>query len=439
MTDIQTILDAFKKAEPLRTELVRYYDGDHRLSYATEKYQNTFAEIIRKMRDNLCPIVVDAPADRMEVINFAGDQEDVESAVAATAWAMWQRERMEITSNDVHKEALKTGYGYLIVWPDAESVVKFYVQDSRNCIVIEDEDSGEPLFAAKKWKTAEEKIRLTIYYPDRIEKWITRNKDNNVEIKDKHFIPYQSDTEQSTEENRYGVLPVFKFETLPVLTDVMPIQDALNKTLCDKLVSMEFAAYPQRWATGLEMPTDPITGEKSMPFKAGADKLWFTSDEKTKFGQFLHADLEQFLKVADSYRLEMARVSGTPLHFFSINISDAISGKALKTLESRFTKKVTRLCLNFGAVWAKVMKFALMIEGQSTGNLTTQWAPPETQDEVELLTSLEAKQRLSVPVEVLWEEMGYAKEDIAKFTAAKAKKEAEEAKQLANAAGSFQR
>ena len=151
-------------------------------------------------------------------------------------------------------------------------------------------------------------------------------------------------------------------------------------------------------------------------FDGGADRLWFTNAENVKFGDFAATDLEPFLKAADSDRVEMARVSGTPLHFFSINTSDAISGKALVPLESRFTKRVKRPTLVAGATWSLVMKFALQIEGVAvSGNLTTQWSPVEIMDEAELLANQVLKQGLGVPNDVLLEEIGYTAEDIARF------------------------
>jgi len=380
--------------------------------------------VLRTLRDNLCPIVVDAPADRMEVINFSGDDPKKTSAVADVAWKLWQREVLELVSNDVHKEALKCGAAYLIIWADDENKAKFYKQDSRQCVVIEDEDTGKPLFGAKQWMTNDKYIRLTLYYPDRIEKYVSKKKfDGQIqeELKEKSFSPAQ---EEAVVENPYGVIPMFKFATPAVLNDAIPIQDALNKTFADRLVTQEFGAFRQRWATGLEPPVNEVTGIPAVPFEAGIAKLWFTNDAAVKFGDFEASALEPYLKAADSDRLEMARVTGTPLHFFAIDVSDAMSGKALKTLESRFTKRVTRMCLNFGTVWAGAMKFALLIEGvtQSDDNLTAQWAPTESQDEKEFTEILVLKQDLGIPNETLWEEMGYTEEDIAKF---KAEEEAE--------------
>lgn len=429
LKDIQTALDAIKANLPARQRFINYYDGRHELAFATDKFKTAFGRTLKDMRDNLCPIVVDAVADRMEVINFAGDNANEDAAIAKDAWTIWQREQMELISNETHVEAIKAGCAYLIVWADENNEAQFYLQDSRNCVIIDDEETEVNLFGAKQWDTKDEFIRLTLYYPDRIEKYISTKKRGTYagdEIKAASFQPVdikgENDAviEAPVEKNPYGVIPMFEFETNPVLGDAIPLQDVLNKTLADRMVSQEFAAFRQRWATGLEPETNELTGVPTLPFKAGADRLWFTNSNDVKFGEFDATELAPFLAAADSDRLEMARVTGTPLHFFSIQTGNAVSGEALKTLESRFTKKVQRLTLNFGAVWAQVMHLALQIEGgASSGNLTTQWEAPEQRSENELLASLVIKQSLGVPDETLWEEMGYSIEDIAKFNQAK--------------------
>jgi hypothetical protein len=423
--DIQTAIDAIKANHPTRQLYADYYDGRHQMAFATEKFKTAFGRTLERMRDNLCPIIVDAVADRLEVINFSGNEEGTDTATPA--WELWQRERMEIVSNETHIEALKTGAAYLIVWSDRDNNARFYLQDSRNCVIIEDEDTSDPLFGAKQWKTADDFIRLNLYYDNRIERYITQKKRKGEvtgDIKADHFIPLTrrnqdgETTETAVTPNPFGVLPMFRFETNPCLADAIPVQDALNKTLMDMMVAMEFAAFRQRWATGLTPPSDEYNLVKEAPFKAGVDRLWFTDSENVKFGEFDATDLEKFLKVSDSFRLEMARVSGTPLHFFSINTSDAISGEALKTLESRFNKKALRLQINFGAVWANAMKLALRIERASApDNLTTQWTEPEQRSEKEMLEAALLKQELGVPANVLLEEIGYTAEDIAKFDA----------------------
>lgn len=414
MTDLKKALELFIAVRPGRETLIDYFNGRHRLMFATERFRSTFGEMLASMRDNLCPIVVEATADRMEVINFSAGGSAAE--IARQAWELWQREQMETNSYRLHVEAIRAGAGYVIVWPDDAGRARFYVQDSRNCVVIRDPDTDDVRYAAKLWKGEDKRLRLNIYYADRVLKFASRNTfEAGVSgLRETEFVPLDIEPETP---NPYGIVPVFEFQTSPILENAIPIQNALNKTVCDKLVAMEFAAFRQRYATGLEFPTDDVTGERTMPFKAGADRLWATDRPEAKFGEFAEADLTQFLKVADSYRLEMARVTGTPLHFFSINTSDAMSGEALKTLESRFTKRITRMCLAFGPVWAAAMDLALRIEGiAAPGEMTVQWTPAEQRSEREALEALALKRdTLDVPVDVLREEYGYTEEDIQRF------------------------
>lgn len=414
--DIQIALDTIQQFREPRKTLSDYYDGIHTLTYATEKFKNAFGRTIQSMRDNLCQIVVDATSDRMEVINFSGDDEKKTTDV--NAWELWQRSQMELLSNKTHTEALKTGVAFVLVWPDViTGKAKFYLQNSLNCAVITDAETDEPLFAAKLWEIDNGKLRLNLYYPNRIDKFVTAKKPTDGQkLKEAAF---QEMPDDASNANPYGVVPMFEFAVEPILSNVIPLQDALNKTLCDKLVAMEYSGYPQRYVTGLDVPVNEA-GKKEIPFKAAIDRLWFSTDAKTTFGQFAAADLEQFLKVADSYRVEIARVSGTPSHYFGLNLSDAMSGEALKTLESRFTKRITRNNLAFGPIWVRAVKLALQIDSTPVAdNLTTQWQSPEQRSEKEFLETLGQKRDiLDIPVDVLREEAGYTEEDIAEFNSA---------------------
>lgn len=421
--DIQKALDKLQQKRERANRLINYYNGDHDLAFASEKFRNTFGNMLKNMRENLCQIVVDAPVDRMEIINFSAGEEN--APVSDAAWFIWQRELMEFYAAELHKEAFKTGEAFLIVEPGANREAKFYVQDSRNCVIVRDDDSGLDLFGAKLWPTEEKRVRLNLYYPDRVEKYITRanyKTSSGQTLKENHFEPFESEFENSIEFNEFGAIPMFRFETESVILPAIPIQDRLNKTICDELVAQEFAAYPQRYATGLELPENEMTGRPEIPFKAGIDRLWFTEGKDARFGEFSAANLNQFLEVENAARLSVARVTGTPLHFFSFSVSDAISGEALKTLESRFTKRIKRTCLSFGAVWARAMRFALQIEGIETdAPLTVQWESPEQRSEKELLDALgKKKDILEVPTDVLREEYGYSVADIEKFNAAPA-------------------
>ncbi|HLA96604.1 MAG TPA: phage portal protein, partial [Pyrinomonadaceae bacterium] len=222
MSDITTALDTIRQYRPEKQLLTDYYNGNHRLLFATDKFRDTFGQILKTMRDNLCPIVVDAASDRMEILNFSGDDESKETA--DRAWQLWKREQMELVSNSTHSEVLKTGEAYLIVWPDDTKKAKFYLQDSRNCAVITNQETGAVLFAAKLWPDREGKLRLTLYYPDRILRFVSTNKIDKTLVAEIKESSFQKVAENPEMPNPYGVVPVFKFEANPVLADAIPLQ-----------------------------------------------------------------------------------------------------------------------------------------------------------------------------------------------------------------------
>ena len=78
---------------------------------------------------------------------------------------------------------------------------------------------------------------------------------------------------------------------------------------------MEFAAFRQRWASGIEIDYDK-EGNAKPPFTAGVERLWVSENPEVKFGDFDAADLEQFLKVKDSFRTDIAIITFTPLYYF---------------------------------------------------------------------------------------------------------------------------
>ena len=82
---------------------------------------------------------------------------------------------MGTRAGEIHKEALKNGDAYIIVWPNERGEAVFYPNRAGNITVATDEDApGSITWAAKVWRTADKHVRLNLFYPDRIEKYVTR-------------------------------------------------------------------------------------------------------------------------------------------------------------------------------------------------------------------------------------------------------------------------
>ena len=241
--------------------------------------------------------------------------------------------------------------------------------------------------------------------------------------------PYDGDGGKPVIANPYGRVPIFHFANnadigamgTSEMASVIPVQDALNKSVLDMLIAMEFSAFRQRWITGVDVEYNDDGTAKS-PFVPGADRIWMSENADAKFGDFEATDLEQFLKVKDGFRTDMATVSGTPLHYFMLTgASFPQSGISIEKLESRFLNKVRDRQEAFGAVWEDVMSFAMEIENRGKAvRLFTEWNDPSRLSESEELDNLLKKQTLGVGEAQLLTEAGYGADDIARMTAEKA-------------------
>jgi hypothetical protein len=177
------------------------------------------------------------------------------------------------------------------------------------------------------------------------------------------------------------------------------------------LVAMEFCAYRQRWAAGIEIEYDK-EGKAAAPFKAGIDHLWISENPQAKFGDFESADLEQFLKVKDGFRVDMASVTGTPLYYLMPHVRGFPSGESLRKVETRFIAKVRARQETFGDVWGEVMEFAARIEGIPDLRVSTAWEDPSPLTDREALQNLLLKRRLGISAAQVLREAGYGDVDV---------------------------
>jgi hypothetical protein len=467
---------------------LNYYAGLHAFGFATNKFATVFGKTFASFRSNLCPAVVDAVVDRLTVNGFGVEtdtldellttpasveaaedegtegEDEASEAIEDMALAIWKYNRMDQRSDELHNEMSTCGDAYLLVWPDPMNpkIPLMYPQTAQSMTVRYDpEKPGVILWAAKHWLVGDY-MRLTLYFADRIERYITRDKikgtaqaQANIAStqgpnawtgsqgfqfpKPETLIPYADDETPEVVDNPYGMVPVFHFPNnsrmgnfgKSELADALPIQDALNKTIIDTLVGSEFQALPQRWIAGLDIEYDDNGKPKPPLIEMGADRFLALAEGQVA-GQFPAADLAGLLAEADAFRLDMARVTATPLHYIQPT-GVPPSGEALKTMESRFVKKIVKAQITIGNVWEDAMEFCFQIMGQ-TVSLECQWDDPAPRSELEHMQALTLKKALGIPDETIWAEAGYADETIEQMMA---QKDEAQKKSLANAQAAF--
>lgn len=407
-----------------------YVAGIQKLQYSSTEYKNKFGLRLRELVDNICGTVVNAPASRLEVINFAPESGNQE--LSQRAWAIWSNSKMPGLQKELYREAVLNGAAYLIVWRDAKNNTRIWPQKSPDILLFRDDD-GRTLEADKLWFDASsQRYYLTRYFADRIEKYQSERQIKTAEVlslETLRFIPREVEGESFPLMNPYGAVPVFELE-MParrsLLADVIPLQDVINKHLSDLMVAGEYNSLRQRWATGIEFEVDPKTGKAVIPFGYN-DQLWASSSETGRFGEFSNTLLSDYLNALTDARNEIARITGIPLHWFNLTSGQFPSGEALRNAESRFIAMLSELQLRFGAELSEMIAFALQVEMESTApideHFAVQWQSAAPVSEQEMLSNALIKKQLGVSAQRLLEELGYTQSDIEAILIQKAEEE----------------
>jgi hypothetical protein len=201
-----------------------------------------------------------------------------------------------------------------------------------------------------------------------------------------------------------------------VLTDVIPLQNVLNKSLSDLIVAMEGYSLPIRWATGIQVEFDAQTGEEKALWRPGVERLVRTGSKDATFGQFPAADLTSLIQVQTMTRLEIARKGKLPLHSVSLEATgDAPSGLSLLVSENRLIKRVLAMQEDDGMVLREEAAYALTLQGIPTtaADLNIEWEDAATEDEAAEVAVLVSKvESLGLPKSQSLLELGYDQKDV---------------------------
>lgn len=417
-----------------------YYDGQHNLAFASEKFLEAFGGLFRAFADNWCGVVVDAVEERLNVEGFRTADDDEKPYTPA--WDIWQRNKLDAQSQLAHQESLIGGVSYAVVWLDDDSKAQVMVESAASTIVADKPSVyGKRAAALRCWMDDAGYEHAQLFLPDEL--YLLRSKNRRVNGYPSQGGAWIVDPDGQNIDtsgrmpNPLGVVPVVPFLNKPRLylssrlrrpwaahseiVSIVPLQDAVNKLVADLLVASEFAAYAQRYVTGYEPQVDPETGqEMPPPFKSGAGKVWVVDDPAASFGQFAPADLSNFVQAVDMVIQHVASISRTPPHYLNAS-ADRLSGESIKAAETGLVAKVRRKMRYFGESWEEVMRLCGMVEKDSklaeADEMETVWADPESRTEAEHVDAALKKASLEVPLRQLWEDLGYSPSQIDRFDA----------------------
>ena len=426
---------AEKHSQRLATlrKYLNYYNGDQDLSFATERFREHFAGLLSELSVNICGVIVQAMVERMKVqgISVPTNEDDPtkpQRAYDEDAWRMWQRNGLDAASGEHHTQTATTGYGYMTVWGDAEDKAVITVEDPLQMIVAYTAETPRKRAAAlKRWIDEWTGYEFaTLYLPDAVYRFRSATQTQQVagvsqSQTDVTWVP-RGDEFTSVVPNPLGVVPVVEFLNDPTvrgegrseLLAIIPIQDAINKEVCDMIVASEFAAYPQRVLIGVE-PAVGEDGKPVAPFKT-MDSVWALGNKDAKAMQFAAADLTNYTKAKESLLQDAAFISRTPRHYFTQS-GQSPSGDALKSSETGLVAKVKDREVTHSESYEEVNRLAFLVEGDKAKaaryDAEVKWADPEYRTEGELTDAvIKQHQTGLIPWEYALDKLGYSPQDI---------------------------
>src|SRR5690606_28483431 len=67
-----------KKRAPLYQLYRDYYDGNHALKFASKYFQREYGDLVKQLRENLCPTGVNAFTDRLAISSWTGSDDNAD-------------------------------------------------------------------------------------------------------------------------------------------------------------------------------------------------------------------------------------------------------------------------------------------------------------------------------------------------------------------------
>lgn len=419
----KTLLKLRGQEQPRLQKISAYMRGDVSSVYVPRGARQEYKWLIRRAKVNVLPLVVTVVAQALYVDGYrpAGGDEN------AAAWEFWQANRMDARQHGLHRAALKYGISYNVVLPGKTVPVITPKSPRRMTAFYRDPVDDEwPEYAIEETilNSLRGRVRSVLLYDDNFRYRLEGEAKAGGKLK----------LVDAPERHGLGVCPVVRYTNGDDLDgeecirgEVEPLiemQDQLNSTTFNLLMAQQYAAFRQRWVTGMAPPMDE-NGTPMEPFNAAVNRLWVAEDDTTKFGEFGQTDLGGYLDSAEATVRHIATVSQTPPHHLLGQMAN-LSAEALAAAESGLQRKISERKSSFGEAHEQTLRLASKAAKDERGweDISAQvvWRDTEARALASTVDALgKLTQMLQVPPQELWERIpGVTQTDVQRWKAASA-------------------
>lgn len=410
--------------QPQMARMDAYYRGDHPLPWLPSQARDEFRRILSMTRSNYMGLVVDAMVERIQVEGFrVGEDAEADD----DTWAIWQANNLDADSDSALLEAAINRRSCLLVTPTS-GMPLVTVEHPTQAVVEYVPGSGRRIAAAalKLWLDDwTGQLNATLYLPDWIYKFTATAPRIGLTVLNPSWSERRVTGEDWPARNTLGEVPMFELANNPrmltggvsELADVTDVQDRINKTIADRLITQDFGAFPQKWALG--WPEQDAEGNPTQRIDVGRNRM-VTSDipkDQGAFGQWDAAPLDPYSSAKREDVKDIASRTRTPAQYLLGEMSN-VNGETLKASESGLVAKVRQRCRSYGETFEAAMRLARKAKGlpdAGAEGMETIWRNPEFRTEGELVDALTKMSSLRVPDEALWERWGATPQEIERW------------------------
>lgn len=450
------LLTAMDARMPRLTRLREYFRGEQDTwplhnQGAREAFARTFVDL----KANIADPIVTAVVQRLKVEGFRvpvsgpADTAAERQANDAEAWRVWQANGMDAWSVIAMTEALAMGECPIIVdrGPDPRTP-SITVEDPMQVIVERDPSNHRRRVAAlKRWNELDRSTVVILYLPDRVEWWRADPKglpkrgyrpvaDDAFEMRGR---TWRLDASQSGIPPVPGEVPVVTLVNRPLIDGsgqaehgrVLGLLDGLNKTVLDMLTASEFGAFPQRWATGVDMANEdasikPAAADGATPpakpdLESGPGRLWWSENPDARYGQLDASALSGYVEEIDKLVTLIGTASMTPYHWLLNQTSSVPStGEALKAAERALDGKGDFAQVMFGEAFREVLRLSFLTIGdaaRAAAGTEVHWRPTGNPSQAQHVDSLVKLSSIGVDLETILELYPFSPEQISRIRA----------------------
>jgi hypothetical protein len=241
-----------------------------------------------------------------------------------------------------------------------------------------------------------------------------------------------------------GVCPVVRFlheadldgdsDCVGEVEPLIPLQDQINFSTFNGMITEQFAAFRQRWVTGMS-PIDE-EGRDAQPFRPGVDRVWVGEDANTHFGEFSETSLQSYLDAREAGIRHMSTISQVPPYHLLGQIAN-LSAEALAAARDGLDRKIEELQSFNTDPWRNVFRLSAKAGGDDSGwkdlNGVVVWRDTSARAFAATIDGLtKVAQMLGVPVEELWKRIpGVTADDVQSWLLAKQREDAQQVIQQA--------